>query len=242
MPEFEYVGIDKTGKKVTGKFDAPNEGDFRIYLRSQGIRPTKVKKISVLSQDLGKLFRPSGRSISTETLVGLTRQMHALITSGIPLVQGLEFLTEQANTTNLRTIMSVIKDKVSQGSYLWEALSLYPKIFPKFYIALVKVGESSGALDIMFKRLSRYLETSSRLNKIVKGAMMYPVLITVLGIAVIAAMLIFVIPKFEELLKSNNQELPGPTQLVITLSHFFVGNFMYIGAALVGGALRFLST
>ncbi|MBI3534476.1 MAG: type II secretion system F family protein [Deltaproteobacteria bacterium] len=85
----------------------------------------------------------------------------------------------------------------------------------------------------MFKRLNRYLETSNKLTRIVKGAMMYPLIITCLGIVVISAMLIFVIPKFEELLKSNNQELPGPTQFVIFMSHFVAGNIIYIILALV---------
>ncbi|MBI4925739.1 MAG: type II secretion system F family protein [Bdellovibrio sp.] len=233
MPEFEYVGIDKSGKKTTGKFDAPSEGDLRVYLRSKGIRPMRIKKINAFKQDLGKIFRSSGRTMSLETLVSITRQLHALITSGIPLVQGLEFLAEQAATTNIKTIITVMKEKVSQGSYLWEALGLYPKIFPKFYVSLVKVGEASGALDLMFKRLNRYLETSNKLTRIVKGAMMYPLIITCLGIVVISAMLIFVIPKFEELLKSNNQELPGPTQLVIFMSHFVAGNIIYIILVLV---------
>ncbi|MBI3534477.1 MAG: type II secretion system F family protein [Deltaproteobacteria bacterium] len=121
MPEFEYVGIDKSGKKTTGKFDAPSEGDLRVYLRSKGIRPMRIKKINAFKQDLGKIFRSSGRTMSLETLVSVTRQLHALITSGIPLVQGLEFLAEQAATTNIKTIITVMKEKVSQGSYLWEA-------------------------------------------------------------------------------------------------------------------------
>ncbi len=228
MAEFEYLGVDKTGKRVTGKSDAPSEGDVRIYLRSQGIRPIRLKKIGAISQDIGKLLSGSGRKISTDTLVALTRQLHALITSGIPLVQGLEFLADQASTSNLKTIVTVIKEKVSQGSYLWEALGLYPKIFPKFYIALVKVGESSGALDLMFKRLSRYLENSNRLKKIVTSAMIYPVIVSAVGVGVIVLMLVFIIPKFEDLLKSNNQELPGPTQFVLNVSHFVANNFVFI--------------
>lgn len=240
MPIFEYQGVEKTGKRTSGQIDAQSEGDVRVYLRNQGIRPITLKKQGVLTQDLGQLIKSSKRSISTETLIALTRQLHALITSGIPLVQGLEFLAEQSGTQNLKTIMTVIKDKVSQGSFLWEALSHYPKIFPKFYIALVRVGESSGSLDIMFKRLSRYLENTNRLKKIVKSALLYPAMVMTLGVGVIILMLVFVIPKFEELLKSTNQALPGPTQIIINFSHFIGNNFVYLLAAI--GSLVYVSS
>ena len=142
--EFDYQGVDKTGKKVTGRIEASNEGEMRVLLRSQGVRPTRISTPGNLSQEIGKVLRRSKRTMSLETLVAITRQLHALITSGIPLVQGLEFLADQASTKNIQAIISNIKDKVAQGSYLWEALGLYPKTFPKIYIALIRVGESSG--------------------------------------------------------------------------------------------------
>ena len=232
--EFDYQGVDKTGKKVTGRIEASNEGEMRVLLRSQGVRPTRISTPGNLSQEIGKVLRRSKRTMSLETLVAITRQLHALITSGIPLVQGLEFLADQASTKNIQAIISNIKDKVAQGSYLWEALGLYPKTFPKIYIALIRVGESSGSLDIMFKRLSRYLENSNRLRKIVKSAMMYPVIVLFVGILVIALMLVFVIPKFEDLLKSNNQELPGPTKAVLAVSHFFAHHAPIILFGIIG--------
>lgn len=240
MPTFEYQGVEKTGKRVSGQTEAPNEGDVRVYLRSQGIRPISIRQQGALSQDLGKFIRGSRRTITVETLVALTRQLHALITSGIPLVQGLEFLAEQSGTQNLKTIMTVIKDKVSAGSYLWESLGLYPKIFPRFYIALVRVGESSGSLDIMFKRLSRYLENSHRLKRIVKSALLYPAVVLAIGIGVIIIMMVFVIPKFEELLKGSNQELPLPTQWVLNTSHFMVDHFLALSLGTAGACYLFL--
>jgi type IV pilus assembly protein PilC len=132
----------------------------------------------------------------------------------------------------MKGIISTLKEKVSSGTYFWEALSGYPKVFPKLYIALIRAGEASGSIDQMLKRLSRYLEDNERLRKMLKSAMMYPIIVVSIAVGVIALMLIFVIPTFEELLKTSGQELPGPTQFVITMSHMLVDNIVYI---LVGG-------
>jgi type IV pilus assembly protein PilC len=230
MPEFSYQGVDKTGKKVTGKMNVPSEGDLRMALRGQGIRPVRIGKVSAINRDLGSMFG-GGQGISLEQLVTFTRQLNVLITSGIPIVQGLEILAEQTSTRQMKTMILTMKERVAQGSYFWESLAAFPKAFPKIYISLIRAGETSGSVDQMLKRLSRYLEDANRLRKMVKSAMMYPGIVVSVGIGVIAMMLTFVIPKFEELLKSSGQELPGPTQFVLDLSHFMTSNIVYI----VGG-------
>src|SRR4051812_39866608 len=120
MAEYLYQGVDRSGKKVSGKLDVPSEGDLRMALRSQGIRPTSISKPGVLNSDLGTLIKGQVRNVPIEQLVTFTRQLQVLIGSGIPLVQGLEILTDQSAVGNLKTILTEIKNKVSQGSYLWE--------------------------------------------------------------------------------------------------------------------------
>lgn len=181
------------------------------------------------------MLKGGSSTLSTEALVTFTRQLHVLIGSGVPLVQSLDILGGQAPDATLKKILALVKDKVAQGSFFWESLSMYPKAFPKIYLALVRAGESSGSLEIMLKRLSRYLEDAYRLAKMVRSAMIYPIVVVSIGIAVVAVMLTMVIPKFEELLKTSGQELPGPTQFVIDLSHFMVNNILYIIVGLVLG-------
>jgi len=227
MAEFQYQGVDKQGKKVTGTLEAASEGDLRMLLRNMGVRPQKISKSGVLNSDLKSLVGV-GKSVKLEVLVSFTRQLQVLVSSGIPLVQALDILSEQTNSSVMKRTVTVIKEKVSAGSYFWEAISGYPKIFPKIFIALMRAGEASGAMDQMLKRLTRYLEDADRLRKLVKSAMLYPIIVVLIGIGVISLMLVFVIPKFEELLKSSGQALPGPTQFVITISHFFANNVLYI--------------
>lgn len=240
MPEFSYQGIDKAGKRVTGKVEAGNEGELRMSLRTQGVRPTKIAKANSGTTLGSRLSGSTGGSVPIEVLVAFTRQLQVLIGSGIPLVQGLDILVDQANHSTMKAVAVDIRDKVSSGAYLWQTLQAYPNVFPKLFVALIRAGEASGSMDQMLKRLCRYLEDADRLRKMLKSASMYPIIVVSIGIGVISLMLIFVIPKFEELLKGSGQELPGPTQFIIDLSHFLVGNIAYI---IVGGiALYYVVT
>ena len=229
MPIYEYQAIDKAGKRVAGKMEFQTEGELRMALREQGIRPTKISVGGEsLDSKIAKMFGGGLKSVPIGVLVAFTRQLQVLMSSGIPLVQGLDILADQQADKTMKTVVIAVREKISQGSYLWESLNNYPQIFPKIYIALIRAGEASGAMDAMLKRLSRYLEDSDRTMKMIKSAMMYPIIVSCIGSGVVALMLIFVIPKFEEMLKSGGQELPGPTQFVIFLSHFLVANILYI--------------
>ena len=244
MVEFEYQGVDKAGKKVTGKLDAPDEGELRMQLRSQGIRPTKVGKVGVMNQNLGNILK-KGDSVPVEVVVAFSRQLQVLIAAGIPLVQGLDILGEQSVDKRMTNIIGAVKERISAGAYLWESISAYPKVFPKLYVALVRAGEASGSLEAMLRRLCRYMEDADRLKKMIKSAMMYPILVLSIGTGVVSVMLIFVIPKFEDMLKTAKQELPAPTQFVIDASHFLINNVLYIiGVLVVSGysIKRYLAT
>ncbi len=229
MPEFSYQGINKAGKLIKGKMDARDEGELRMNLRADGIRPIKVSQgENIADMDVMALLGGGMRSVPVQALVSFTRQLQVLIGSGIPVVQALEILSDQTSDSSLKKIIITIKDKISQGAYLWESFNLYPLVFPKLYIALIRAGEASGSLDAMLKRLSRYLEDSDRLRKMVKSASMYPIIVMSIGSGVVALMLIFVIPKFEEMLSGSHQSLPYMTQLVIDASHFLTRNILYI--------------
>ncbi len=245
MPDYQYQGVDKQGKRVEGKLASGSEGDLRMALRGMGIRPTRISQVGALNTDLGTLIKGGGGRVKLEILVTFTRQLQVLIGAGVPLVQGLDMLAEQTQDRTLKSIVSAVKEKVSGGAYFWESIAGYPKTFPKLYVALLRAGEASGSLDQMLKRLTRYLEDNDRLVKLLKAAMMYPIVVISIGIGVVTAMLMFVIPKFEQLLVSSGQELPGPTKFVIDLSHFLVDNALYLGVGgplIIFGTMRYLRT
>jgi type IV pilus assembly protein PilC len=232
MAEFQYTGVDKSGSKVQGKLEAPNEGEARVVLRGMGIRPTAVKKPNVLQADLGSMMGVS-TSVKLQDLIIFIRQLQALISSGVPLVQSLDILGQQSLAAPLRNAIVAIKEKVSSGAYFWEAMAAYPRIFPKISIALIRAGEASGSLDQMLKRLSRYLEDADRIRKMVKSAMLYPALVMSAGLLIVLILMVFVIPRFEGLLKNTGQELPVPTQIVLSISNFLAGNALFVVGGLV---------
>ncbi len=244
MPEFNYQGVDRSGKRLDGTFEAQSEGEVRVNLRSQGIRPTSISKVGAMNSDIFAALRSQLDTVSLAQVLNFTRQFQVLMSSGIPLIQGLELLAEQ-NEGRLRTIILDIRDRVSKGSYLWESLGAYPRVFPKLYVSLVRAGEASGALDQMLKRLCRYLEDSERIRKLVKGAMVYPGMVLSVGFGVAGLMVVFVIPKFEDMLKGTGKSLPAPTLILINLSHFVIKNLypiLVIGSVSIYLIRRYLAS
>jgi len=225
MAEFFYEGVDRNGKNISGKLDGASEGDLRVSLRSMGIRPRKI------TQAKGATSSVSGARVPLVDVLAFIRQLQVLISSGVPLVQSLEILSEQSPNKVLKVVSLTMKERVAAGSYFWETMAGFPLVFPKLGVALVRAGEASGSLDVMLKRLTRYLEDTDRLQRSVRGAMIYPVLVILVGIVVVSGLLVFVIPKFEELLTSSGKALPLPTQIVVDLSHFMVNHFLIIASA-----------
>lgn len=240
MAEFNYSGVNKAGKRVQGKIEASTEGDLRVMLRAQGIRPTEIRKGSAGIRKELKLFAPRAGYVPVKQLVTLTKQLQVLLSSGVPIVQAIEVLADQASGKGIRDVLVSVKDKVSAGAYLNEAIGAYPNAFPRLYVALVKAGEISGSLDQMLKRVGRYLEDTERLRRIIKSALVYPIIVISVGVGVMALMLVYVIPKFADLLRGTGQELPLPTQLVMNLSDFFVKNFFFLIVGLGIGIALFI--
>ncbi len=250
MADFEYQGVDRAGKRVTGTVTAAGEGDVRVALRSQGVRPTRIARKKGGGASGGGLAAllsggPAQPSLNLKQKVLFTRQLQVMVSAGIPLVQAIDILGEQTLDASLRTILRDVRDRVSQGAFFWESLAAYPKAFPKVYVSLIRAGESSGSLDTILKRLSRYLEDTDRLRKMVTGALTYPAVVSAVGVVIIILMLMFVIPKFESMISAQGEEMPLPTAVVIAASHFFAGNWLSIlgGMFAVGvGVTRFIST
>jgi type IV pilus assembly protein PilC len=159
-----------------------------------------------------------------DTVMNFTRQLQVMLGAAIPLVQALEILADQQSHAGFRAAIVEIRNRVQAGAYLWESFAGFPYLFPKIYVSLIRAGEASGSLENVLKRLARYLEDASRLRKLLVSAMVYPIAVIAVAVLVISIMLVVVIPKFEEMLRGTNQELPELTRLVIGLSRFVVSN------------------
>ena len=226
MPQYNYKAVNKAGEKKNGILTAKDEGEVRMVLRAQSLRPISISKTSALNTDLGQLF--GGGSIKTKEVLVFTRQLAVLIQSGVPLVQGLEIIADQMQPGAMKKTIQTIREKVTGGTFFWEAMKDEKKAFPEIYVQLVAAGEKSGALDVILNRLAKYLEEAEKLKAMVISAMTYPAIVFLIAGGVIMVMLGFVIPKFEEFLKTGGQELPLPTQIVVDASHFITKNFSFI--------------
>ena len=157
--------------------------------------------------------------VSSQDLAIATRQLATLIAAGIPLVEGLTALVDQVEQPRLKKIMGVVKQKVNEGSSLADALAEHPKIFTPLYVNMIRAGESSGALDVVLVRLADFTEAQALLRNKIIGAMLYPAIMIVVGIAIVGILFVVVIPKVTKIFEDINVTLPWTTRLLIAMSY-----------------------
>ncbi|MFT7518117.1 MAG: general secretion pathway protein F [Kiritimatiellia bacterium] len=238
MAVFEYRGMDKGGKAVSGIIDADNPKVARGRLRKQGVFPTDIKlqkkggRSGVSGQglnveiDLSKYIQ----FVSVRDISVLTRQMATLLGASVPMAETLNALVDQSEKQRLKVVLSEIKEQVNQGSTLADSLSKHPRIFNNLFVQMVRAGEHSGALPTVLKRLAIFSESQVKLRGKIMGAMIYPIMMSIIGAAILMGLFLFVVPQMRDLLEgfSGNQSLPIITQVV-----FFVGDSMTSGFACV---------
>ena len=229
MAVFEWQGKTLRGITKTGVLRADSESTLRAALRKDGIILVKATARKGTAKDK---FNPK-KKIETKTIVVFTRQLATMITSGLPLVQSLDILSNQMEDKNFKGIVKDIKEKIETGSRFADALRDYPQCFDALYVNLVVAGEEGGLLDTVLSRLAVYMEKTAKLKAKVKSAMIYPISIIVVAIGVVMVLLIFVIPVFETMFKDMGASLPAPTQIVVNMSRFVKSSIHYMIGALV---------
>ncbi len=249
MPIYEYKGLDKRGKSAGGVIDADSPADLKKKLKREGVFISEY----VETNRAGKQRKVGGeqagsRDVALKDLFGrisllevseMTRQLATLIRAGIPLVECLSAITEEHENPKLKRVMSRVKRAVSEGSSLANALGEHPKVFPPLFVNMVNAGESSGNLDIVFERLASLTESQVRLRSKLVGALMYPIIMIVLGACIITLMMVFVVPKMAEMFEEMGAQLPLITRALITMSDVVSSYWWLIGILLFGGITGF---
>lgn len=230
MPVYLWEGKTTRGNIQKGEMEAVNEAAVKSTLRAQQIKVTKLK---TKPKDLLENISFLQPKVSGKTLSVFTRQFATMIDAGLPLIQGLDILGSQEPNPTLKKAITKIKNDVESGSTLSNALKRHPKIFSDLYVSLVAAGEMGGMLDTILNRLANYIEKAEKLKSKVKSAMVYPSVVLIISIIVIAVLLIFVIPVFQEMFEGLGGELPALTQAVVDMSEFLRHNIIYILAVIV---------
>ncbi|MBI3017953.1 MAG: type II secretion system inner membrane protein GspF [Deltaproteobacteria bacterium] len=219
MPVFDYKGLDNSGKNVKGKIDGDNLKIARAKLRRQNIFPIELIEKATLEKptQVGRFTKFFKRVKITDISI-MTRQLATLIKANIPLVEALIAISDQLENERLKLIMTEVREQVNEGSSLATALGKHPEAFSNLYINMVKAGETAGTLDTVLLRLAEFTESSVKLRNKVTGAMMYPLLMTLVGAAIITGLFIFVIPQITQIFSEMEQALPLITRIVIGIS------------------------
>jgi len=233
MAQFTWEGRTRQGSTKKGVIEAANEAAVMTQLRAQMIMPIAVKEKGGGILDMEITLFEAG--VKTKELVIFTRQFATMIDAGLPLVQCLDLLASQGDSKALKKVLTTVKGDVEQGATFADSLRKHPKVFDDLYVNLVHAGEVGGILDTILNRLAQYMEKADSLKSKVKGAMIYPITIVCVAIAVITLLLVKVIPVFKKMFEDFGGALPGPTQVVVDLSAFMQAWIVYIiiGATLV---------
>jgi len=228
MPAFTYTARALNGDLRTATIDAPSRDEVVAQLRRQRLN---VIKIDEAAQAANK--KKSGGKISMRDIVIFTRQFSTMINAGLPLVQALDILAKQSENKALKDVTRAVVFDVESGHTVADALKKHPKAFSDLYVNMVAAGEAGGILDTILMRLATFMEKNDALVRKVKGAMIYPGVITGVAATAIVVLLVFVIPTFEKMFASVGMALPLPTRVVIGMSRFLQGYWWAVIAAII---------
>ncbi|MCP4374562.1 MAG: type II secretion system F family protein [bacterium] len=233
MATFTYEAMNSVGQPVKGTIEAANGDEAIAKVRAQGNFPTKIKEKAArrggggatkgAANQAKQTKRGPGGRASTKMISLFTRQLSTLISAGLPIVRSLQILEEQQKPGPMRIAVRLVKEDVTEGSSLSEAMKRHPKIFDSLYTNMIRAGELGGVLDVILERLSEFMEKADALKRKVKGAMIYPVAVISFALIIVAGLMIFVVPKFKDIFAGQGKALPAVTQLLMDISDWMMG-------------------
>ena len=230
MPAFTYTARALNGDLRTATIDAPSRDEVIAQLRRQRLNVVKIDEASQANK------KKSAGKIKMRDIVIFTRQFSTMINAGLPLVQALDILAKQSENKALKDVTRAVVFDVESGHTVADALKKHPKAFSDLYVNMVAAGEAGGILDTILMRLATFMEKNDALVRKVKGAMIYPGVITTVAAGAIIILLVFVIPTFEKMFASVGMALPLPTRVVIGASQFLQSYWWAVIVAVVAAA------
>lgn len=234
MPTYEWVALDKRGKRMKGSMPAKNASLVKAELRRQGMNPQTVKERAK------PLFGNSGSAVKPRDVAIFSRQIATMMASGVPMVQSFDIIADGQKNPRFKTMLTDVKQSIEGGSTLNEALGQYPVQFDELYRNLVRAGEAAGVLDTILDTVATYKEKTEAIKGKIKKALFYPIMVMVVAVAVIMIMLLFVVPVFAKTFKDAGAQLPAPTQLLVTMSAFMQDYWYIVIFGTVGGVVALI--
>jgi type IV pilus assembly protein PilC len=237
MTSFQYTARDKQGNSASGVMEAESRQELVSKLREQGLMPT-----SIVDSSTGRLATPrkvavqstvKGKRVKAEEMVLFTRSLATMVNSGLPLLQGIDIMIEQTESVNFRAVLTQVGQDIEAGLTFSDALRKHPKAFSELYASMVRAGEASGDLDGILIQLAEFLEATEKLKREIQSAMTYPVIALVIVVLIATGLLIFIVPKFEEIFTSLGRTLPAPTRALMAVSAILRKYILLVIAAVI---------
>src|SRR5712691_5633960 len=255
MPRFTYVALDSRGQESTGLVEAASTNEAIAQLRQGGFFPTNVYEEGKGGGRDGKAAKRAAKAergtqprekrkaialfqrkkVKPKILMIFTRQLATLIDSGLPLLRGLNVLAKQERDSVLKNTINKLADSVQDGSTFSEGLAQHPFIFNELFVNMVKAGELGSVLELVLGRLAEFQEKAAKIKNKVVAAMVYPIIVMTMAIGIMGFLLVFIVPKFEQIFHDmlGDKPLPAITTFVITVSKFVQSHWLVIIGALV---------
>ena len=242
MAKFKYIALDKEGRELSGVIESTSENRARKDLAAQGFSVSRIAEVAAIASEKkaagGKAKKPLfGTGGGKENITVFSRQLSTLLKAGLPLLRSLEVIARQEKNPYFKAIVDQLADNVRTGNKFSDGLSQHPKIFDKLYVNMAKAGEAGGVLDVVLDRLSTFQEKALKTTNKVKSAMVYPIVIMGVAIAIVAILMIFVVPQFQKIftdMLKGNARMPALTQTIIDISDFMKENYILTGLIIVG--------
>ena len=230
MAAYGYEALNSAGKEIKGSVEADNIEAARQVLKKQGIQVISIKPQSALTKDInikvGGYPKPRDMSVFCRQFVSMTK-------AGVTISEALKMLTEQTENDRLREAAEGVRVSVEKGETLASSLAMYPKIFPSLMVHMVEAGEASGSLDVALERMATQFEKSAKTSAMVKKAMIYPVAVCIVALAVVVVMLVVIIPTYAPLFESLGTDLPALTKAVQAASNFIITKWFILVPAII---------
>lgn len=231
MPGFSYVAVDKRGKEKRGSLEAETRERALEQLKAEGLIPVSVREQGALNKEIdfsiGKKVKPRDLSVFCRQFVSITQ-------AGVPMKEALQMLSEQTENKWLKRAISEVLLNVEKGNTLADSMRSQPDIFPPMLVNMVEAGEQSGSLEMAFSRMAVHFEKEAKLKATIKKATIYPIILVIAAIGVIAVMLLFVIPIFIDMFADLDIEMLALTMFVMNSSKWMTSHWYVVLAIIVG--------
>jgi general secretion pathway protein F len=240
MGAFEYTALDASGRSSKGVIEGDTPRHVRSLLRERQLMPVTVEEVAAREsrRQRGSRFG-FARGVSAADLSLMTRQLSTLVRAGLPLEEALLAVSQQTEKPRVQSILLGVRAKVVEGHTLATGLSEFPRVFPEIYRATVSAGEQSGHLDAVLERLAEYTESREQMRQNLMGAMLYPLVLTIMCFTIVSILLTYVVPKVVDVFEANHAKLPLATRVLVGISSFLRNYGIWLVVAIAFAAFVF---